>query len=105
MAANSTTAYKHIVSTANIVGGKPRINGHRITVENVSIWHEQQGYSVEEIASLYDLSLSEVYSALAYYFDNKEEIDRQIAESDTFAAEMRQKTPSLLAQRLYNRAD
>ena len=98
------TTYKHIVQTPKIAGGKPRIAGHRITVQNVVIWHEQMGYSIEEIASLYHLTLAEVHSALAYYFDHKDEIDRSIAESEQFVEEMRQKTPSLLAQRLYDRS-
>jgi uncharacterized protein (DUF433 family) len=88
------TTYKHIVQTPEIVGGKPRIEGHRITVQNVVIWHEQMGYSIEEIAAMYELTLAQVHSALAYYFDHKEEIDRSIAESNAFVEEMRQKTPS-----------
>jgi uncharacterized protein (DUF433 family) len=87
--------YKHIVRTPEIVGGKPRIAGHRITVQNVAICHEQMGYSIEEIASLYHLTLAEVHSALAYYFDHKDEIDRSIAEGEQFVDELRQKTPSL----------
>ena len=98
------TTYKHIVSTPDICGGKPRISGHRITVQNVMIWHERVGYSVEEIASMYELTLAEVYSALAYYFDHKDEIDRSVAESEQLVEEMRSKTPSLLAQHLYERA-
>lgn len=98
------TTYKHIVSTPNICGGKPRIAGHRITVQNVMIWHERVGYGVEEIASMYDLTLAEVHSALAYYFDHKEEIDRTTLESAQFVEELRQKTPSLLASHLYERA-
>ena len=98
------TTYKHIVQTPGIVGGKPRIEGHRITVQNVVIWHEQMGYSIEEIASMYELTLAQIHSALAYYFDHKDAIDRSIAESKAFVEEMRQKTPSLLAQRLYDRS-
>lgn len=97
------TLYQHVVSTPDIVGGKPRINGHRITVQNIVIWHEQMGYSVDEIATEYDLTLSEIYSALAYYYDHKEEIDKSIETGEAFAESLRQKTPSLLAQKLYER--
>ena len=99
------TLEQHIVRTPEIVGGKPRLAGRRITVQNVVIWHEQMGYSVDEIATLYDLTLSEIYSALAYYYDHKAEIDRSIVVSESFAEEMRQETPSLLAQKLYERAN
>ncbi len=98
------TTYKHIVRTPDVVGGKPRIAGHRITVQNVAIWHERMGYSIEEIASLYNLTFSEVYSALAYYFDHKDEVDHAIADSENFVEDLREKTPSLLAQRLHERA-
>jgi uncharacterized protein (DUF433 family) len=96
--------FQHIVTTPDVVGGKPRIDGRRITVENIVIWHEQMGYSVDEIATQYDLALSEIYSALAYYYDHKEEIDNAIAESEAFADTLRQNTPSRLAQKLYERA-
>lgn len=95
--------YAHITQSPDIAGGKPRISGHRITVENVVIWHEQMGYSVEEIASLFHLTLSEVHSVMAYYFDHKVEVERSIAESEAFVEQMRQQTPSRLVQRLYER--
>ena len=40
-------------------GGKPRIAGHRIAVEDVVIWHERLGKSVDEIATTYELTLSD----------------------------------------------
>jgi uncharacterized protein (DUF433 family) len=83
-----------------ICGGKPRIVGHRITVQNIAIWHEQMGRSADEIATEYDLTLGDVHAALAYYFDHREEIDRSIAEGLAFAEELRQKTPSKVRQQL-----
>jgi uncharacterized protein (DUF433 family) len=70
--------------TPGVAGGKPRIAGHRITVQDIAIWHDRQGRNADEIAADYDLSLSEVYAALAYYFSHREEIDRSISESETF---------------------
>ncbi len=32
---------QHIEITPGIVGGKPRIAGRRITVQNIVIWHER----------------------------------------------------------------
>ncbi len=93
------TSYQHIVSASDTAGGKPRIAGRRITVPHIVIWHEQMGYSVDEIATQYDLTLSEIYAALAYYYDHKEEIDQLIADSEAYAESLRQKTPSLLAQK------
>ena len=80
--------------TPGVAGGKPRIAGHRITVQNIAIWHECLGRNADEIASEYNLSLGEVYAALAYYFSHREDIDRSISESEAFVAEMKAKTPS-----------
>ena len=99
------TAYKHIVQTPGIAGGKPRIDGHRITIQNIVIWHEHLGYSVEEIADQYNLSLSEIYAALAYYFDHQSEINQSIEDSLEFAETLRNKTPSKLARKLNERRD
>ena len=37
----------HIEITKGIAGGKPRIAGHRITVQNIVIWYELLGYKKE----------------------------------------------------------
>ena len=94
------TLDQHIQITPGICGGKPRIAGHRITVQQIVIWHDCMGRSADEIATEYDLELSDVYAALAYYFDHREEIDRAIEDSDKWIEEMRQKTPSLVKQKL-----
>lgn len=98
------TAYQHIVQTPGTLGGKPRIDGHRIAVEHVAVWHEQLGYSVEEIACDYGLTLAQVYAALTYYHDHKEVMDQSMKESEAFVEEMRKKSPSLLAKKLYEQS-
>lgn len=90
----------HIEITPGICDGKPRIAGHRITVQNIAIWHERMGKSADEIATECDLSLAEVYAALAYYFDHRKEIDRSIEESEAFVEALRQNTPSVLQEKL-----
>ena len=60
------TLDSHIEITPGIADGKPRIAGHRITVQNIVIWHERMGQSADEIATEYNLSLADVYAALAY---------------------------------------
>lgn len=82
--------YSHIAVTPGVVGGKAHIVGHRISVRDVVIWHEHMGRSVDEISCDYDLELAEIYAALAYYFDNRQDIDRSIAESDAFDATLHQ---------------
>ena len=91
---------QRIVQTPGVCGGKPRIDGHRITVQNIAIWIDQLGLSADEIASEYDVALADIYAALAYYFAHREAIDASIRESRAFIKEMRRKTPSKLRQTL-----
>src|SRR3954449_868074 len=79
-----------IVSTPGTCGGRPRIDGHRITVEDVAIWHERLGMSPDEIVSAYpSLTLSDVHAALAYYYENRDRIDADILEGERFVQEMK----------------
>jgi uncharacterized protein (DUF433 family) len=54
---------EHIEITPGICGGKPRIAGHRIRVQDIVIWHEQMGMSPDEILYHYpSITLSDVYA-------------------------------------------
>src|SRR3954470_17051639 len=91
---------QHIESTPGIAGGKPRIAGHRITVQNIAIWHDRLGMCADEIAAEYDLSLGDVHAALAYYFDHRVEIDQNIQEGLAFAESLRGSLPSKIRMKL-----
>jgi hypothetical protein len=58
------------------------------------------GYTADDIATEYDLKLAEIYAALAYYFDNPQEIDEAIKVSQGFVEELRQKVPSKLPYKI-----
>jgi uncharacterized protein (DUF433 family) len=90
------TLDQHIEITPGIAGGKPRIAGRRITVQNIAIWHEYIGMNVDEIAAEHDLSLGDVHAALAYYFDHRDEIERQIKEDEVFVEAFRASTSTRL---------
>ncbi|MBW4632392.1 MAG: DUF433 domain-containing protein [Iphinoe sp. HA4291-MV1] len=95
---------EHIEITPGICGGKPRIAGHRIKVQDIVIWHERLGLSPDEIVSQYpSITLADVYAALAYYHDHLEEIRQEIREDEEFAKQLQAHTPSLLQQKLGNR--
>lgn len=94
------TLDEHIEASAGIAGGKPRIAGRRITVQHIAILHERLGHSVDEIATEYDLTLAEVYAALAYYFVHREGIDQSIQQGEAFVEELRRRTPSKVRRRL-----
>jgi uncharacterized protein (DUF433 family) len=94
------TLDRHIEITPGVAGGKPRIAGHRITVQNVVIWHERMGLSADEIATGYDLTLADVYAALAYYYDHRQEIDAAIRDSGAFVEALQQQIATKLALKL-----
>ena len=97
---SSKTLDEHIELTPDTAGGRPRIRGRRITVQDIAIWHERLGKSADEIASDYHLSLADVHAALAYYFDHREEIDARMTEDRAFAEALRARTPSKRDQKL-----
>lgn len=92
---------EHIEITPGVCGGKPRIAGHRIKVQDIVIWHERMGMSPDEILYHYpSITLADVYAALAYYHDHLQEIRHQIDEDEKFVRELEAKTPSLVQQKL-----
>ncbi len=75
----STEISTLLVKDPDICGGHLRIDGTRMTVNQIVVWYKQ-GYSPEEIADQYPhLMLSQVYTALAYYHANKEEVEASLA--------------------------
>ena len=84
---------KHIEVTPSVCGGKPRIAGHRIRVQDILLLTEQ-GQSPDEIVSSYpQLSLADVHAALAYYYDHREEIDEQIRADEAAIEKLRGQLP------------
>jgi uncharacterized protein (DUF433 family) len=92
-----STIAKHIEITPGICGGKPRIAGHRIKVQDIVIWHERMGMSPDEIIYHYPtISLADVYAALTYYHDHREEIRQQIEAGEALARDLQSNKPSLI---------
>lgn len=67
-----------IVRTPGTCGGRPRIAGHRITVHNIAIDFNAGMKPEDIVAERPQLTLAQVYAALAYYYANKEAIDTEI---------------------------
>lgn len=92
---------KHIERTPGVCGGRPRIAGHRIRVQDIVIWHERLGYSPDEIVLRYPkLTLADVYAALAYYHDHRDEIEQNIQAGEELACLLQRQIPSKLLQKI-----
>jgi uncharacterized protein (DUF433 family) len=82
--------YGHIVRTPGICEGKPRIAGHRIKVQHIALEHERLGMSPDEICDVHPgLTLGEIHAALAYFFDNRKDIEAEIAEDERLVEELK----------------
>jgi uncharacterized protein (DUF433 family) len=75
---NPNTEYAHVVRTPGIMAGEPRLDGTRIRVRDVVAARDIGGLTPEEIASAAypDLTLAQVYAALAFYEDHKADVDQ-----------------------------
>jgi len=83
---------------------KARIRGSRIRVEDVVIWHERQRMSSFEIVHEFpQLTLADVYAALAHYWDHREEMEVAMAEGERFVEGVMRIHPGRLHGMLKNR--
>jgi uncharacterized protein (DUF433 family) len=74
--------HPYIVSDNNYCGGSPVIKGTKFPVRSVVDYVLRQGLSPEEIVGEFtQLTLAQVYDALSYYYDHKENIDRELWEN------------------------
>src|SRR4051794_15161665 len=81
------TGYPHIDLNEN---GVPRIDGTRLKVEHIAVMHAFHGLDGEQIRRQYPfLTLAQIYSALAYYHDHKDEMDRAMADGEREAEALR----------------
>lgn len=72
------TAYSHIEVREDRV---PYITGTQTRVEEVVLDHTAYGWDADEIQRQHpDLTLGQIHSALAYYYDHKVEVDQEIEE-------------------------
>ena len=84
-----------IVATPGTCGGKPRIDGTRIRVQDVYLWHEVRGMSVDEIiADFPHLTHAGIYAALSYYWDHREEIHKILDDEERWLEEFMKQNPS-----------
>ena len=97
----TTFVSPHIEKTPGVCGGRACIAGHRIRVADIVVWHEQRGYCPEEIVCMFPgISLGDVYAALTYYFDNRQEIENDFKEADKWGDWLQTNIPSKIPEEL-----
>ncbi len=82
----ATLAYEHLDCSD---AGRPLVAGKNFKVFHLIQGHMAYGWSAEELAFNHpQLTLGEVYSALAYYADHREQMGRELAASAERAGQM-----------------
>ena len=101
MPTTHTISKEHIAKTPGVCGGKACIAGHRIRVMDVVIYHEHQGLSPEEIVAIFPtITLADVYAAVAYYLDHRDEIAAEFEREELLAEQYRGRFPSNIKDKL-----
>ncbi len=77
---NTIESINLIYRNPKIRGGRPCIVGTGLRVLDVVMSMQYGERSPEQIAEDFQITLGQVYAALAYYYENKDEIDTDIRE-------------------------
>ena len=98
----SSTEYKYIALDENQV---PYIAGTTMKVIELVAAHIDFGWSPAELQLNHRyLSMSQIHSALAYYWDHQQELDADMQRRFEYAEQLRQEAgPSALVKKLRHR--
>jgi uncharacterized protein (DUF433 family) len=86
---------------------KAFVAGTRISVQDIYVAHELLGQTADQIAASHPhLTLAQIHSALAYYYDHADEVRSQLRADREFVESMkRQSGPGPLARRMGGNGD
>lgn len=85
-----------IVRDENVRSGEPRIAGSRITVLDVKQRVIDRDDDPHVVAGEYDVPVADVFTALAYYYDNRDEFETLEQTATDARREGEQRTAQLL---------
>jgi uncharacterized protein (DUF433 family) len=93
---------QHIEMRPSAIHGlKACIVGTRISVEDIYVWHELMGKSPDQIVTEYPfLSLAQVHTALAYYYDHADEFRAQARIGRVESERIKSANPPKLAAKI-----
>ncbi len=92
------TSYHYITKDPAVCGGKACVLGTRIRVLDVVAATEHLALSPDEICDQYpELTLAQVHSALAYYYDHRDEIRSDSESARTEVERFQKEHPDQIA--------
>lgn len=93
--------HPYISTNKKIRRGEPCIIGTGIRVLDIAVRYELMGQSPEDIILAYPhITLAQIHDALSYYYEHKSEMDKKWKEAAKKVNALKQKTSSLLEQKL-----
>jgi uncharacterized protein (DUF433 family) len=99
MATAAKVVYSHITKQPDVRGGKACIDDTRIAVADVAVLLEQ-ALGDRQIVEWYpSLNLAQVHAAISYYYENREELQKDLAEDDDAEAEHERRRAEYLSRR------
>lgn len=86
----------HIEVTPGVCGGRPRVAGRRVRVQDIVLRHEVWGMTADEILLGFPgIELADIYAALVYYHDNTDRIRADMKIDEERIAAMESQGPSI----------
>jgi uncharacterized protein (DUF433 family) len=76
-----------VINHIEIRDGRAYIRGTNKKAEMIARMYVGTDYSIEDVMEQYNLSAAEVHAAIAYYYDNQEELDARHQEAIEWAKE------------------
>lgn len=67
-----------VVVDPGVRGGRPIVAGTSIRVSDLAAYHTLGGLTPEQLAVQFELDLSQVHAALAYYYRHQADVDAEI---------------------------
>lgn len=87
------TEHPWVVQVEGYQGGEPIILGTRIPVRVIAIAWVRHGMPIWEVLENWDVTESQIYDALSYYYDHREELEDIIREQEDIAYWMQEYPP------------
>lgn len=78
-----------IVATEGVLGGKPRVEGTRVAVDQVGTLVREEAWRRERVLQAFDLTTGELDAALDYYDAHPAEMTRLRERRAELASELR----------------
>jgi uncharacterized protein (DUF433 family) len=99
MATAAKVVYSHITKQPDVRGGKACIDDTRIAVADVAVLLEQALGDRQIVECYPSLNLAQVHAAISYYYENREELQKDLAEDDDAEAEHERRRAEYLSRR------